>query len=356
MKTMKLLLISAFLFCSILACQSILPVKAATNVRVELMLHKAPSVGVVNTMSTAGQVLNTTSDWSGVTQENSSDTTAGAYFKVYFYLYPTLAGTLTLNGIPTIVTFIKANDTAADLTLISTLNKISAAGVRTQISTNSSTEAVNASYVQKTNTHAAVSTTVATDYILELNITMGGSATNMTLYLGYDTATARSRVNLYCDGPVTVTMSKNFESYNGGSGCYLSVLVTDCFGGYDIWDVAPTITWTFPSGKTATSTAYSTGSAQYTNTYVYLMTKPNQNEGGTWSCTATATDESANTWSSSALEYAVTVDAGGNQWYPPPTSWTPVVGDDGTTGLLVVGAVVGVIALVMFSGRKSRKR
>lgn len=324
---------------------------------VNLNLHKDTSVGVVNTKGTAGQIFNTTASWSGATQENSSEVAATGAWSVYFYLYPTLAGTLTFSGIMTVIPFIKANDTVVDVTLITTLNKISVAGVSTLISTKSnvSSVALDLAYAEKPSPHSAISTTVASGFTLELNITLAASASNLNYSVGYDTAVVNSRITLVAEDVVTTSLSSDFQTYKRDDAACLTATVTDVFGGYDIAS-SPSVLFTNPLGLGYTLAASSYGDTQYSNTYTYTISKLSVvGLAGTWTPTITTTDRSGNSFTSS-YSFVVTTEPGARNWDPDiaPTSWTG--SPSGDVNLVVVGLIVTVCGLLLWYGTKKPRR
>jgi hypothetical protein len=280
---------------------------------------------------------------------------------VYFYLYPTLAGTLTFSGIMTVIPFIKANATVVDVTLITTLNKISATGVSTLISTKSnvSSVALNATYIEQPSPHSSISTTVASGFTLELNITLGGSASNLTYSVGYDTAVVNSRITLVAEDAVTISLSSDFQTYERNKDACLTATVTDVFGGYDIAS-SPSVLFTNPFGLGYTLAASSYGDTQYSNTYTYTIAELSVvGQAGTWTPTVTTTDRSGNSFTSS-YSFVVTTEPGPYNWDPgvPPLS---LIGgaDVGTVTTVVVVMVLlalGLSGYYLSRGKKRRKR
>jgi len=323
---------------------------------VTLNLHKDTSVAALNTKNTAGQIFNTTASWSVGTQENSSEVAATGNWSVYFYLYPTLAGTLTFSGIMTVIPFIKANATVADVNLITTLNKISGGGVSTLVSTKSNVSVgLNATYFEKASPHSAISTTVASGFTLELNITLGGSASNLTYSVGYDTAAVNSRITLVAEDAVTASLSSDFVTYERDDSSCLTATITDVFGGYDIAS-SPTVLFTSPIGLVYTLAADSYGDTQYSNTYVYTISKLSVvGQAGTWTPTVTTTDRSGNSYTSS-YSFIVTTEPGPRNWDPdlPPLSFTGSPSGDAT--IVVVGIIIAGAALLLWSGTRKKGR
>jgi len=334
---------------------SVLVVASPGSNTVTLNLHKDSSVGVVNTKSTAGQIFNTTASWSGATQENSSEVAAAGVWSVYFYLYPTLAGTLTFNGIMTVIPFIKANDTVADVTLVTTLNKVAVAGATTLISTKSNASiALDTNYAEKPSPHSSISTTVASGFILELNITLADSASNLNYSVGYDTAAVNSRITLVAEDVVTTSLSSDFQTYERDDAACLTATVTDVFGGYDI--ASSTVLFANPLGLGYTLAASSYGDTQYSNTYVYTITKLSVvGQAGTWTPTVTTTDRSGNSFTSS-YSFVVTTEPGARNWNPdlPPLSWTGTPSGDAT--IVIVGLIIAICGLALWYGTKKPKR
>jgi hypothetical protein len=334
---------------------SVLVVASPGSNTVTLNLHKDSSVGVVNTKSTAGQIFNTTASWSGATQENSSEVAAAGVWSVYFYLYPTLAGTLTFNGIMTVIPFIKANDTVVDVTLITTLNKISVAGASTLISTktNASSVALDLAYAEQPSPHSSISTTVASGFTLELNITLADSASNLNYSVGYDTAAVNSRITLVAEDVVTTSLSSDFQTYERDDAACLTATVTDVFGGYDI--ASSTVLFANPLGLGYTLAASSYGDTQYSNTYVYTISKLSVvGQAGTWTPTGTTTDRSGNSFTSS-YSFIVTTEPGARNWDPdlPPLSFTGTPSGDASVVVVVIVAICG---LLLWYGTKKPKR
>lgn len=349
-KYVVLLAVLSILLLSVLAA----PSSCATDNSVTLYLHKAGSIGTVNTKGTAGQILNTTAYWSSSVQENSSQTASGAYFSCYFYLYPTLAGSLVLHGAPASTTFFKANASASDLTLITTLSKVAADGASTQLSTKSdASESVGTSYAALTSTHSSVSATVASGFTLKLNVTVGGSASNLTLTVGYDTLATNSRLVLVATDPLTVSLSSSKSVYEWEDGATLTSTVTDVFGGYDV-AAAPTIAFSTPSGLTYTTSASSVGDSQYTNTYTYTIPKLNSGAGaGTWRATSSVSDRGGNSYASAG--YSFELRAPGGTGPSPTLTLTP--GDQTNVGVAVIAVVaVAAIVAVAATGRKRKRR
>jgi len=323
---------------------------------VTLYLHKDAAVGTVNTKGTAGQIFNTTTSWSGGTQENSSALAARGNWSVYFYLYPTLAGALTFSGSMTVIPFIKANDTVADVVLSTTLNAISVAGVSTLISTKSnSSVAVGLAYAEKLSPHSPISATVASGSTLELNITLGNSTSKLTYSVGYDTAVVDSRITLAAEDAVTVSLSSDFLTYERDDAACLTATVTDVFGGYDIAS-SPSVLFTNPFGLSYTLAASSYGDTQYSNTYFYTISKLSVvGQAGTWTPTVTTTDRSGNSFTSS-YSFVVTTEPGARNWDPdlPPLSWTG--SPSGDASVVVVVLIVAVCGSLLWYGTKKPRR
>ena len=335
-----------------------LPVQAADNT-VTLYFHKDASVGTVNTKASDGQVLNTSTSWSGSTQENASDTASGDYFSCFFYLYPTLAGTLTLNGVPSAVIYFKANASVNDLTYVTTINKIASGGSATLVSTKSSgSQSVGTSYAALTNTHSSVSTTVASGYTLQLNITIGGSASNLTLTIGYDTAATQSKLSLVATNPLSITLSSDKSIYEWEEGATLTATVTSVFGGYDIAS-APTISFTTPTGLSYTSSVDSYAEAQYSNTYTYSLSPLNGEGGaGTWQATSAVSDKTGNSYTSSTLSFDLR-QGGGQNVAPDQTSGDSPSSFFADNPLIIIAVVVALLCIwfgLSKGGKKSRRR
>lgn len=316
-------------------------------------LHYSGSVGTVNAIDTKHRIMNTTTSWSGTTQTciNETNTVGTNYVFWYFYVYPTLAGALTINGAPVVTIYLKSNASVADLTLITTINKISGAGSRTQITTKSTGSKIGTSYAGNVSTHGSVSTAVSSSYMLELNVTLGGSATaNLTLTLGYDTNTYKSKLTIPSVDPLVDTLTSSKSVYEWEETMTLTVTVTDVWGGYDIAST-PTITFSFPTGLSYTPTASSTGDSQYTNTYTYTYGGVSWPGGpGTWQATSGASDNSGNSYTSSTLTFTLRESGGVG---PPEYQWTPGEGDQ---TVIVVIIIVAVVALIAITSRKGKKR
>lgn len=323
-------------------------------------LHKT-SIGVVNTIDTQGYAFNTTEDWSGATQERSQAVTAGSYVNWYFYLYPVLAGTLVHSGTPTVAVYFKSNASVSDIDFVTTINKVSSTGTKTQLSTKtSSSQSVGTGYATLTNTHASLSASVLSGFNLELNITLGGSASNLTLYMAYDTATYKSKLTFSVNDPLAVSLSSDKNAYEWEDTATLTASVTDIWGGYDI-DSTPTISWTLPSGlSSSVTTALSTGDAQYTNTYTYSSTLGGKAGKGTWqsylanwASTSSVSDKSGNSYTSSSITYELR-----------PSGGSIGDGDGGATPLPAIDtrqvqSIIGIIviaALILIYAVKSRKK
>lgn len=318
-------------------------------------LHYASSVGTVNTVDTKHRIMNTTTSWSGTTQtcSNETNTVGTNYVYWYFYVYPTLAGSLTIAGTPAATLYLKANASVSDLTFVTTINKISTSGSRTQISTKSTGSfSLSTSYAVKTNTHGSASATVSSGYMLELNVTLGGSATaNLTLTLAYDTNTYKSKLTLPCTDPVTVSLTSTKSVYEWEETMSLTVTVTDVWGGYDIAST-PTITFSVPTGLSYTPTASSTGDTQYTNTYTYTYGGVSWPGGpGTWQATSSTSDNSDNSYTSSTLSFILR-ESGGVGPDPEPYQWTPSEGNE----TVIVVIIIIVIAMIIIASRKGKKR
>ena len=353
---MKRVLLLAFMLCLVL---SAFPMAYASpgTVSVTHYLHYAASVGTVNTINTQSRIMNTTTSWSASVQTASGTTnTAGTnYVSWYFYVYPVLAGDLSINGAPAVTLYLKSNVSITDLTLITTINKISSTGARTQISSKTTSSlSLGTSYQAVTNTHGTVTTTVSSSYLLELNITLGGSTTaNLTLTLAYDTSIYPSKMTIQCVDPVTITLSSDRSIYEWEQGATLTVTVKDVWGGYDIAS-APTISFTTPTGLSYTTSASSTGESQYTNTYTYTITRLSDIAGaGDWKATASVSDRSGNSYTSSTYTFELRSPGGGETPKPEPYSIEPGTADN--TIILVAAIIFIILLLVLASGKKRRR-
>lgn len=319
----------------------------AASYSVTHYLHKS-GVGTVNTINTQGYTLNTTTDWSGSTQTRSGEVAAASAVSWQFYIYPTLKGTLTHAGVPTVTLYLKTNSSVSDVDYITTINKISAAGSRTQLSTKTTANiSLSTSYAAKTNTHASLSTTVATDFMLELNVTLSGSASNLNYTIAFDTATYQSKMVLVATDPLSVTVTSDKTIYEWHEQATVTVTVTDVWGGYDISGSTHTLSWSDPTGLTGTATQSSYGDAQYTNTYTYTFTPKNSGGAGVWTCTSSTTDQSSNSYSSSSYSFTLKTEGGS----VPPDASQPVQSTDPTVIYIVVGVLV-VVALIYWVQKK----
>ena len=355
---MKRAVLIIFTLCLVLSAFPIVDASPGT-VTVTHYLHYTASIGTVNTINTQGRIMNTTTSWSSAVQTVSGTTnTVGTnYVKWYFYVYPVLAGDLSINGAPAVTLYLKANVSVSDLTLITTINKISSTGARTQISSKSTGSlSLGTSYQAVTNTHSSVSTTVSSGYMLELNITIGGSTSaNLTLTLAYDTANYPSKMTIPCVDPVTVTLSSDQTIYEWEQGATLTVTVNDVWGGYDIAS-APTISFTTPTGLSFTTSASNVGNSQYTNTYTYTISRLSDIAGaGDWKATATASDRSGNSYTSNTYTFELKpLGGGGTQPKPEPYSIEPGTTDN--TIILVAAIIFIILLLLLASGKKRRRR
>ena len=352
---MKRVLLLAFMLCLVL---SAFPMAYASpgTVSVTHYLHYAASVGTVNTINTQGRIMNTTTSWSASTQTVSGETntTGTNYVNWYFYVYPVLAGDLSINGAPAVTLYLKSNVSVTDLTLITTINKISNTGARTQISTKTTSSlSLGTSYQAVTNTHGTVTATVSSGYLLELNITLGGSTSaNLTLTLAYDTSTYPSKMTIPCVDPVTITLSSDKSIYEWEQGATLTVTVKDVWGGYDVAS-APTISFTTPTGLSYTTSASSTGESQYTNTYTYTITRLSDLAGaGDWKATASVSDRTGNSYTSSAYTFELRPPGGGETPKPEPYTIEPGAPDN---TILIIAIIVIILILVLASGKKRRR-
>ena len=315
---------------------------------VTLNLHKAASISTVNTKGTGGQIFNTTASWSSGVQENSSAVAAAGAWSVYFYLYPTLAGTLTFSGTMTVTTWIKANATVVDPVLTTTLSKIAAGGAATLISTKAATIDLNATYFAKSSAHSTISATVASGFTLQLNVTLSGSASNLTYTVGYDTAATNSRIALVATDPVTVSLSTDFDAYRTDQSPVLTATVTDVFGGYDIAEDHVHVVCTYPVvSYTLAQSSY--GDTQYSNTYTYTVIHPAE---GTWTPTATTTDNTGNSYTS-AYSFRVNAEPGPGNLNPLDVTGS-VQWSFGTPEFVGV-CIVAAAGLLIWQAKKPRR-
>ena len=334
------------------------PVKASPGTYiVSLNLHET-SVGTVNTKNSQGQIFNTTDDWSTSTQELTTTMLTGTWINWTFYLYPVLAGDLVINGAPATIIYFKANKSVGDMNFTSTINKISAAGARTEISEKTGGgQSVGTSYAALTNTHAAASTTVSSTDTLELNITLSGSASNLVVYMAYDTATYNSYMSMVVDDPITVTTTSDKATYEWKESATMTVTVTDDWGGYDI-SAAPTITWTAPVYSHAT-TALSTGDTQYSNTYTYTFTMMDivqlyGHGAGSWPATSNVLDQSSNSFTSASYSFTLNKEAapGVN---PGDPDASPPLAIDPTMGIVAIATFIVLIIIFKVASKPKRR-
>jgi len=330
-----------------------MPIEASPAVvTVTHYLHKNAAVGVVNGINTGGFLFNTTQTWSGSVQERASVVAAGSSTTWSFYLYPVLAGSMVHNGAPSVVGYFKSNASVNDITYNTTISKVSALGSKTSLSTKSNgAQSVGTSYAALTSTHGSLSATVALGFNLELNITLGGSASNLTLTVGFDVSTRNSRLNLLVDDPLTITLSSDKTIYEWDDQATMTATVTDIWGGYDI-SSAPTILWSTPYDVQGTTSALSTGASQYTNTYTYSLTPKDEAGPGDWIATSSVSDKTGNSYTSSSYDFELRHS--GSPWQSQQdlqetTDYTPIV-------VVCVVVAVGILALKFRAKPKRRKK
>jgi hypothetical protein len=307
-----------------------------TTYTVKTYLHNIGSSKSIVTGLSSQYIMNTTTSWSSTNQTRTISASNTTYGSVYFYLYPKLAGTLTVNGNVTISVYLKADSSRTSVKFITELHKTNNATAGwTQIgSTVTNTISLGTTEALKTSTHASISTTIAAGYTVRLNITIGLSAEagSYTATVVYDTAVRNSRVTWKVEDHIQVTAvntyigSRATTEFNWDDTINITATVKDAFGGYDISTVkiycnpADYPTTDIPTGK-GTGSRISGSDTSYTNIYQYLLNASSYSDyaGQSWTPKAYATDNGGSdtsTYSGSRIWITGTSGQG-----PPPTWW-----------------------------------
>jgi hypothetical protein len=198
----------------------------------------------------------------------------------------------------------------------------------------------------------SASVTIGADYYIFATVSICIKNDTDTVTLWYDTTTMNSRFTLVAEDVVTTSLSSDFQTYERDDAACLTATITDVFGGYDI--ASATVLFTHPLGLGYTLAASSYGDTQYSNTYVYTISKLSVvGLAGTWTPTGTTTDRSGNSFTSS-YSFVVTTEPGARNWDSDPLSWTGTPSGDAT--IVGVGLIIAIGGLALWYGTKKPKR
>ena len=323
---------------------------------VNLNFHKT-GAQTLWTGNTTTQIMNTTSTgyWSASAQSVDFVIPANeTYYNTTFFVYPKLAGALS------------ATSGSFEVYLNSTKPIMTSVWIHSYYTTNGNTNTslysgvgsnatvITAAATLVTIAGGSASVTIGADYYIFATVSICIKNDTDTVTLWYDTTTMNSRFTLVAEDVVTTSLSSDFQTYERDDAAILTATVTDVFGGYDI--ASATVLFTNPSGLSYTLAASSYGDAQYSNTYVYTISKLSVvGQAGTWTPTVTTTDRSGNSFTSS-YSFVVTTESGSRNWDPDlsPLSWTGT--PSGDTTIVVVGLIVGICGLLLWYGTKKPRR
>ncbi len=193
----------------------------------------------------------------------SGDQTSPSQFKVIvdWYLYPQLAGNVTLNGTSSLTVWVKADSTdSKDMTY--NITEIEPDGTQTIISSNTETRSISTNWEKKTINITIDNYTVSKESTLKATFLLWGDATHWyeIAYGGTVGGGVRdTNVTLPCKNYIDVddvyTLDHNrdknstFKPDAKNKTFYIHANVTDPFGGYDIaWT---NLSMEYPNGTKA---------------------------------------------------------------------------------------------------------
>lgn len=309
------------------------------NYDVKLTFHKLPSAVTLWTGNTTQYIMNTTSTGYYSTSNQTSSVSLASNDTYYtlqiFYLYPKLAGQLTIasqTALP-LKLYLNSSSSVSDIAIKTSMWKVNSAdGTATNIGTNATHTSLSLnSNVQLKSISGVVfssSVTVESNYYLKLVIEVKTTASApVDVMLTFDTSSCPSRIDrLTVTDHITVTVNTYSGStasteFTWGDTINITATVTDAFGGYDLSTVKmyfipdgfPSVI--LPSGY-GTGTRISGSDTSYTNVYYYLYT-PNSTEyvPNRWTPYARVTDKNDNTITNSGTKIGVSGPGGES---PPP--------------------------------------
>jgi len=314
-----------------------------TNYDVKLYFHKVSSKTLYGSTTTT-TIMNTTS--TGYFQSTNQtisvvcSTNDSYYTLATFYLYPKLAGSLTIpsqTALP-LKLYLKADKSVDDITIRTNLNKTSSTdGSTSEIATTSTygTTSLSTSVALKSVSGPVIGSdvTVESGYYLVLKIevkTTASAPVNVTLY--YDTSSCPSRIDrLTVTDHIQVTgISTTQDEYKWDEPITVTITVTDAFGLYDIASVKfgfnPVGTSTiYPSSSYATATRSTGTDTDYQGTYTYTYTHNSTDDVDTeWWLKAYPVDNSGNTGATYTASSKIYVKGPGGTEPPPEGGTSPI--------------------------------
>ena len=330
----KILLIT-----TLITLLSILPLISNVNANPtvydkNVYLHEHASVTVASGITTT-HTMNTSALYSSSAQVWNNSYTSTTAHSILFYLYPRLAGQLSLsasvsNPLESYLV-LEANETVTanvTLTVLDVTNSSSSSTIATQSWSQKEISAGTYQFIIST----SASATISAGHTIGFNITIWNSNATAYIWLYYDSSSYNSRLELPCSDHITVTVNTYSGTTASTEFAYqetinITATVTDAFGGYDINTAQ---LYFIPEGFSSVilPSGYGTGirisgsDTAYTNVYYYLYT-PNSTEyvPNRWTPYARVTDLSDNTITNSGTKIGVS-GPGGEQ--PPPEPPIPL--------------------------------
>jgi len=317
-----------------------------TNYDVKLYFHKVSSVTLYGSTTTT-TIMNTTSTGyfksTNQTVSVTCSTNDTYYTLATFYLYPKLAGSLTIpsqTALP-LKLYLKADKDVSDIYIQTNLNKTSSTdGSTSEIATTSTygSTSLSTSVALKSVSGPVVGSavTVESGYYLVLKIevkTTSSAPVTVTLY--YDTSDCPSRID-------RLTVSDHFDitaintylgtvaqsDFHPTDTINLTATIVDAFGGYDI---ASVVMYYLPYGHTTrvgndTATLLSGTDTSYTVYYYDTYTHSSEEYTGIyWVPYVEVTDRSGNTITESGDKIGIYGPSGQEPTPPPSEEETPLL-------------------------------
>jgi len=309
-----------------------------TNYDVKLYFHKVSSVTLYGSTTTT-TIMNTTSTGYFKSTNQTETVTCSNndtyYTLATFYLYPKLAGSLTIpsQSALSIILYLSASSSISNATIKFSMFKVN--------STDGTTTIIGVNY---TNTGRSISTSVSSmtlagpvigstttidaNYYLKLVIeVMVDTEAPVDITLTYDTSSCPSRIDrLTVSDHIDITAINTYSGtvvqsdFHPTDTINLTATITDAFGGYDI---ASVVMYYLPYGHTTrvgndTATLLSGTDTSYTVYYYDTYTHSSEEYTGIyWVPYVQVTDRSGNTITESGNKIGI-YGPSGEEPTPPP--------------------------------------
>jgi len=343
-----------------------------TNYDVKLYFHKVSSVTLYGSTTTT-TIMNTTSTGYFKSTNQTETVTCSAndtyYTLATFYLYPKLAGSLTIpsQSALSIILYLSADSSVSNVTIKFSMFKVS--------STDGTTTIIGVNY---TNTGRSLSTSVSSmtlagpvigsettinaNYYLKLVIeVMVDTEAPVDITLTYDTSSCPSRIDrLTVSDHIDITAINTYlgsvpqTDFAYSETINLTATIIDAFGAYDIASVS---VYYIPFGYAThigsdTMTLLSGTATSYTVYYYDTYTHDSSDYTGIyWVPYVTITDRSGNTLTESGDKIGISGPSGEQPQEPiiPTPDWMPdfILGIPIALFIILILTILAIICAII---------